>query len=95
MVSNRLPVSLRRGRDGAVEVIRSSGGLVAALGPIHESGKGLWLGNMPDGVDAEVEKTLSDRRYVPITVSAAENRSYYLGYSNSSIWPLFHYLPER
>lgn len=95
MVSNRLPVSLRRGRDGAVEVIRSSGGLVAALGPIHESGDGLWLGNMPDGVDAEVEKSLSDRRYVTITVSAAENRSYYLGYSNSSIWPLFHYLPER
>ena len=55
MVSNRLPVSLRRGRDGAVEVIRSSGGLVAALGPIHESGDGLWLGNMPDGVDAEVD----------------------------------------
>ncbi len=95
MVSNRLPVSLRRGRDGAIEVIRSSGGLVAALGPIHEAGDSLWLGNLQESADPEVENSLSELRYVPIAVSAAENRAYYLGYSNSSIWPLFHYLPER
>ncbi|UCF40740.1 MAG: trehalose-6-phosphate synthase, partial [Gemmatimonadota bacterium] len=42
-VSNRLPVTLRRGPRGP-ERIRSSGGLVAAFGPILEDRGGLWIG---------------------------------------------------
>ncbi len=95
LVSNRLPVTLRRGRDGVTEIIRSSGGLVAALGPIHEAGDGLWIGNPGDRLEPDVEKALSGRRYVAVPISNAETRGYYYGYSNSSVWPLFHYMPER
>ena len=95
LVSNRLPVTLRRGRDGAMDIVRSSGGLVAALGPIHEAGDGLWIGNVGDQLEPDVEKDLSRRRYVAVPVSNTETRGYYYGYSNSAVWPLFHYMPER
>ncbi|MCH8103569.1 MAG: bifunctional alpha,alpha-trehalose-phosphate synthase (UDP-forming)/trehalose-phosphatase, partial [Chloroflexi bacterium] len=88
-------VTLRRGRDGAMDIVRSSGGLVAALGPIHEAGDGLWIGNVGDQLEPDVEKDLSRRRYVAVPVSNAETRGYYYGYSNSAVWPLFHYMPER
>ncbi len=95
LVSNRLPVTLRRGRDGVTDVIRSSGGLVAALGPIHEAGDGMWIGNLGDKLEPDIRDALSDHRYVAVSVSNAETRGYYYGYSNSSVWPLFHYMPER
>jgi len=44
LVSNRLPVTVRRGRDGVPALIRSSGGMVAALGPVHEAGMVSGLG---------------------------------------------------
>jgi hypothetical protein len=95
LVSNRLAVTVRRGRDGVPTQIRSSGGMVAALGPVHEAGDGMWLGNIGDQLDPDVEATLADNRYVRVPVSSSENTAYYLGYSNSAVWPLFHYLPER
>ena len=42
-VSNRLPVTLRRGPNGP-ERVRSSGGLVAAFAPILEDRGGVWIG---------------------------------------------------
>jgi len=33
--------------------------------------------------------------FVPITISRSEYEQYYLGYSNESIWPLFHDLPSQ
>lgn len=95
LVSNRLPVTLRRGRDGNQEIIRSSGGLVSALAPVHAAGDGLWIGNLGDEPDPATSEALADRRYVAVPVSSAENRGYYLGFSNSALWPLFHYLPEQ
>lgn len=95
LVSNRLPVTVRRRRSGGMEIVRSSGGLVAALGPLHERGDGLWIGNLGDRPVDEVRNTLLERRFIPVPVSQAETRGYYLGYANSALWPLFHYLPER
>jgi hypothetical protein len=51
VVSNRLPVTMRRS-GGRWVAERSSGGLVAALGPVLERGGGLWIGwpgASPDG----------------------------------------------
>ena len=52
LVSNRLPVTVRRGQEGVPALIRSSGGMVAALGPVYEAGNGIWLGNIGDRLDA-------------------------------------------
>lgn len=85
---------MRRVRDGG-ELIRSSGGLVSALDPVHEEGRSIWVGNLGGDPTPEVSKKLSESRYVNVPVSAAETRDYYLGYSNTALWPLFHYLQER
>lgn len=95
LVSNRLPVTLRRGRSGDLEIVRSSGGLVSALEPIHRDGDGLWIGNPGAEATAEVMERLTRDRFISVPVSAAETRAYYQGYANGALWPLFHYLPER
>ncbi|MBI2965717.1 MAG: bifunctional alpha,alpha-trehalose-phosphate synthase (UDP-forming)/trehalose-phosphatase [Chloroflexi bacterium] len=94
LVSNRLPVTVRRGKQGA-ELVRSSGGLVSALEPVHARGESLWVGNLGGEPTRHVERELTASRYVNVPVSAAETRDYYLGYSNSALWPLFHYFQER
>ncbi len=94
LVSNRLPVTIRSTSGGRQELTPSSGGLVAGLRPVHESG-GLWVGHPGEEPDKATRVHLGDRRLVPVPVSQSEHRSYYLGYSNSAIWPLFHYLIEQ
>jgi len=95
LVSNRLPVTLRRSRSGRTEIIKSSGGLIAGVAPVHQSEGGLWFGYPGEHVDDEARAALDRGRYVPVTVSASEMRRYYSGYSNSSLWPLFHYFVEQ
>ncbi len=95
LVSNRLPVTLRRGRSGTTEVARSSGGLIAGLGPVHLAQPSLWFGYPGENVDAATSERLEGQRFVAVPVPAPEMRGYYQGYSNSSIWPLFHYMPDR
>lgn len=92
LVSNRLPVTLRRSRSGKTEIFRSSGGLIAGVAPVHQSEGGLWFGYPGEHVDDDARAALDRERYVPLTISASEMRRYYSGYSNSSLWPLFHYL---
>jgi len=95
-VSNRLPVTLRRGANGT-ERIRSSGGLVAALDPILRQRHGLWVG-WP-GRELHAGETISspDDPYQiePVAISKADVKGYYHGFSNSALWPLFHTLPGR
>lgn len=95
LVSNRLPVTLRRSRSGNTEIVKSSGGLVAGVAPVHQSEGGLWFGYPGEHVDKAAREALDEARYVPVTVSASEMRGYYSGYSNSSLWPLFHYFIEH
>ncbi len=96
VLSNRLPITLRRER-GTLRAEASSGGLVSALRPaLHRQG-GTWIGwpgtqlkggeRLPQ-VDPSVE-------LVPVPLSATEVKRYYHGFSNRTLWPLFHSLPER
>ena len=95
IVSNRLPVTITLDASSDPEITRSSGGLVAALGPIHDASDSLWVGNLGDEPSAETGRALETSRFVDVPVSAEEYLAYYEGYSNSSLWPIFHYLPER
>ncbi len=93
LVSNRLPVSIKRQEGGAPTLVRSSGGLIAGLGPVHDAGEGEWIGSLGGGpVPDDVKAELVKQRLVAVEVDADEAKRHYEGYSNNVLWPLFHYL---
>ena len=86
VVANRLPVD--RDEDGGWR--RSPGGLVSALEPVMRKSEGAWVG-WPGKADVEIEPFDFDGMHlVPITLSAADVELYYEGFSNDTIWPLYH-----
>ena len=96
VISNRLPVTLQRGSSG-LERRRSTGGLVSALEPVLAKQGGTWVG-WP-GMKLREGETLSkpDDPYQMRTVELTDNEvnRYYHGFSNRTLWPLFHCMAER
>ena len=104
IVSNRLPYQVVEEGDELL-FRQSSGGLVSAITSYAEneetdrfSGK-IWMG-IPDFSKEKWEK-LSDTRQgeldfdlIPVFVPDRIYNSYYNGFANSVIWPLFHYFPS-
>ncbi|MBN9223548.1 MAG: alpha,alpha-trehalose-phosphate synthase (UDP-forming) [Microbacterium sp. SCN 70-27] len=87
VVSNRLPVD--RATEGE-EWRRSPGGLVAALEPVLQTTGGAWVG-WPGQPDLEVERfTFDGIDLVPVALSAEDVERFYEGFSNDTIWPLYH-----
>jgi len=97
VVSNRLPFTAERRPDG-IRFTRSSGGLVAALDPVLGQRGGVWVGwpgleQEPDDNPAALVPPAGSRvRYRSVSLSAREVSAYYGGFSNRTLWPLFHYL---
>ena len=94
-VSNRLPITI----DGD-QIKRSSGGLVAALAglPANEY-EAHWLGWPGGAVETDQQEEIA-RRLVeeqgctPVFLTEKEAAAHYEGFSNSSVWPLLHCMPD-
>jgi len=101
IVSNRLPVSVERDEDG-LHFHSSTGGLATGLSSLRESSEGIvWIGwsgiasdTLSETEQEEVESRLSAEGYLPVPLSAEEVESYYEGFCNSTIWPLFSYFTQ-
>jgi trehalose 6-phosphate synthase len=90
VVANRLPVDLEKLPDGTQRWKRSPGGLVTALEPMLRSRDGAWVG-WPGLPDAEVGPLVEDGLHLhPVRLSAEEVEEYYEGFSNGTLWPLYH-----
>jgi len=94
-VSNRLPVTV------GDTITKYSGGLVAALEGLPKDEFELhWIGWPGAEIDAsrqpEVERVLRDEHgCIPLFLTKDEAEAHYEGFSNSSLWPLLHYMPDR
>ena len=90
MVANRLPVDRVVEDDGSFSWRRSPGGLVTAVEPVMQRKHGAWVGwdGGPDGPDEPFDQ--DDMRLVPVPLSAAEIEKFYEGFSNATLWPLYH-----
>jgi trehalose 6-phosphate synthase/phosphatase len=95
LVSNRLPVSVRRVGEHMHVEPAVAGGLVAGLAPVHREGDGLWFGTLGEASHPEVKTALEEQRLVAVPVTSEDAERHYGGYSNSVLWPLFHYLQDR
>jgi trehalose 6-phosphate synthase len=91
VIANRLPVG--RDEDGGWKA--SAGGLVTALRPVIEETGGAWIGwdDDADAVPRRVDGLACDLHAVGL--SRAQERGHYHGFSNRTIWPLFHDLIEQ
>ncbi|MFT4200964.1 alpha,alpha-trehalose-phosphate synthase (UDP-forming) [Gordonia sp. (in: high G+C Gram-positive bacteria)] len=89
VVANRLPVDKEVLPDGTARWKRSPGGLVTALEPILRSHTGAWVGwsGVPDSDDNPDIDGLQIRA---VPLSSEEIADYYEGFSNGSLWPLYH-----
>lgn len=95
VVANRLPVDLERTADGQQRWTASPGGLVSALEPFLRSRKGAWVG-WPGVPDVDVDEFDDDGLVLhPVSLTSAEVRDYYEGFSNATLWPLYHDVVER
>ena len=90
IVANRLPVDLERLPDGTERWKHSPGGLVSALEPFLRSHSGAWVG-WPGVADADVAPFEDDGLLLhPVQLSAKDVEDYYEGFSNGTLWPLYH-----
>ena len=93
VVSNRLPVDRcapgDNGDDGS-GWRRSPGGLVTALAPMMGKTDGAWVGwhGAPDETLEPFSHGGMD--LVPVQLSDDEVELYYEGFSNATLWPLYH-----
>ena len=90
IVANRLPVDLERAEDGTKRWKHSPGGLVSALEPFLRTRSGAWVGwpGVPD-VDLDIFDD-AGLQLCPVGLSATEVQDYYEGFSNATLWPLYH-----
>jgi len=101
VVANRLPVDQVTTPDGPTWR-RSPGGLVTALQPVLAQHKGTWIGwtgaitrpGRPAGPHDEPFE-LDGMGLCPVPLTNDEMERYYEGFSNSSLWPLYHDAVEQ
>ncbi|HEX6248721.1 MAG TPA: trehalose-6-phosphate synthase [Nocardioidaceae bacterium] len=90
IVANRLPVDRVVNPDGSTDWRRSPGGLVTALEPVMRANDGAWIG-WPGGDDDDLEPFVEDGlSLVPVPLTAQEIEEFYEGFSNATLWPLYH-----
>lgn len=90
VVANRLPIDMERLPDGSTTWKRSPGGLVTALEPLLRKRRGAWIGwaGIPDSGDEPIVE--EDLQLFPVELSAQDVADYYEGFSNATLWPLYH-----
>ena len=90
VVANRLPIDLVRAADGTTTWKRSPGGLVTALEPLLRKQQGAWIG-WPGVIDGPEEPIVEEGlQLYPVRLSAEDVEEYYEGFSNATLWPLYH-----
>ncbi|KAI0148621.1 glycosyl transferase [Xylariaceae sp. FL1272] len=98
LVSNRLPITIKRNDEGDYSFSMSSGGLVTGLSGLSKTTSFQWYGwpglEVPEAEVVSVTQTLqNDYNAHPIFVDDELADKHYNGFSNSILWPLFHYHP--
>ncbi|MFP4385447.1 MAG: bifunctional alpha,alpha-trehalose-phosphate synthase (UDP-forming)/trehalose-phosphatase [Spirochaetia bacterium] len=101
LVSNRLSVSVHRNEEGKLLFQQSMGGLATGLSSLLEQQESRWVGwsglpeesFSPQEKETVEEKLRSEYHSIPVSLSGEELDSFYYGFCNNIIWPLFHYFP--
>ncbi len=100
IISNRLPVQLQID-NGSINAIPSVGGLATGMKSVHSGGDSLWIGwsgltdeEIPEELAGDIDKALAKHGSSKVNLTSEEVDGFYYGFSNRTIWPLFHYFLE-
>lgn len=100
IISNRLPVQLQIS-DGGLNAIPSVGGLATGMKSVHKGGESLWIGwsglteeEIPESLEADIDAALAEHGCSKVSLTQKDIDGFYFGFSNRTIWPLFHYFLE-
>lgn len=95
IVANRLPVDRVTQPDGSSGWRTSPGGLVTAIEPVMRANDGVWIG-WPGGTEEDLEPFEHDGlELVPMSMTQADIEGFYEGFSNGTLWPLYHDLVAK
>ncbi len=100
IVANRLPFSLVKEEKG-YSLIESVGGLATGMKSVYTEYDGKWIGwsgvnsdTLSDEDAKSIDRQLLEKSCVTVPLSEKEILEYYEGFSNKTIWPLFHYFTQ-
>ena len=98
IISNRLPVSITE-RNGELILNPSAGGLATGLNSLKSDREVHWIGwpginTSKKEKQAAITKKLKTLNMVPVFIPKDKFSGYYNGFSNSTLWPLFHYFQQ-
>lgn len=100
IVSNRLPLKISLKNDDLI-VEPSVGGLATGMKSVHGSAKSKWIGwsglseeTLTPSLKIKEQQALDKEDCIPVYLTDKEIERFYGGFSNNTIWPLFHYFTE-
>ncbi|HEV8297964.1 MAG TPA: trehalose-6-phosphate synthase [Acidimicrobiales bacterium] len=88
VVANRLP--LTASGDDRCPWVPSPGGLIGAVWPALRRSGGTWVGWPGAPGPVELPEVLDGVAIEPVELSPADYEQYYEGFSNATLWPLYH-----
>jgi trehalose 6-phosphate synthase/phosphatase len=99
IVSNRLPVKVKKSESGNIIFEPSEGGLATGLGSVYKEDDNIWIGwpglYLQDEAEEQmVSQNLEKESMQPVFLTETEIREYYEGFSNETLWPTFHYFSQ-
>jgi len=98
IASNRLPVKIEKD-EKIIKVTPSAGGLATGLKSYHKENNSLWIGwpgMIPETQQEtnEITALLKKEQCLPVFLEEEQITNYYDGFSNATLWPLFHYFSD-
>jgi len=100
IVSNRLPLNIKIENDH-LTIEPSVGGLATGMRSVHEAYESKWIGwtglaeeNLNSELRKKVNVAVEKEDCIAVDLSNEDVDLYYYGFSNKTIWPLFHYFTE-
>jgi len=100
IISNRLPYSITE-ENNKYSLQASVGGLATGLSSVYKKFGGKWIGwsgisseSITQEKQEEIDQLLVAEDCLSVPLTTEEVDLYYEGFSNNTIWPLFHYFAQ-
>jgi len=100
IASNRLPIDIKI-KENEIEVKPSVGGLATGMKSVYKSYDSVWIGwpgieeeTLNGPLKKKIDDALEKEKCKAVHLNHTEIEQYYYGFTNNTIWPLFHYFGQ-